>query len=124
MLIIDFYFDIMGLALPKPLPMHTNLVRKSARLTMLSVVLLMLINCSPGDEKKFTTWKVTGGSKANIRYSTLTQIDTSNVKNLQVAWSYSIGDADTINNSQIQCNPIIVDGILYGTSPQLKLLTQ
>ena len=27
-----------------------------------------------------------------------------------------------INHSQIQCNPIIVDGVLYGTSPQLKVI--
>lgn len=56
-----------------------------------------------------------------IRYSTLKEIDTANVNQLQIAWTYHTGDADTANHSQIQCNPIIVDGILYGTSPQMKL---
>lgn len=50
------------------------------------------------------------------------QIDTSNVTQLKVAWEYHTGDADIKSNSQIQCNPIIVNGILYATSPRLKLL--
>ncbi len=43
------------------------------------------------------------------------------MQRLQVAWIYHTGDADTAAHSQIQCNPIIVNGTLYGTSPQLKL---
>lgn len=70
----------------------------------------------------YNTWRVTGGSKENIRYNTLTQIDTSNVGDLAVAWTYHTGDADTVNFSQIQCNPIVVDGILYATSPKLKVI--
>ena len=82
----------------------------------------LFFSCTSDSNNRYTTWRVTGGSKENIRYSTLAQIDTSNVSQLKVAWTYSSHDADTINHSQIQCNPIIVDGILYGTSPQLKLL--
>jgi quinoprotein glucose dehydrogenase len=39
-----------------------------------------------------------------------------------MAWEYHTGDADEAGNTQIQCNPIIVDGIMYATSPKLKLL--
>ena len=70
---------------------------------------------------KYTEWKVTGGTKESIRYSSLSAIDTTNVGNLVKVWEYRTGDADSINHSQIQCNPIVVDGIMYGTSPQLKL---
>jgi quinoprotein glucose dehydrogenase len=66
-------------------------------------------------------WKVAGGNQQNTKYVPLDQVDTSNVQNLQVAWIYHTGDADTIHHSQIQCNPLIVDGVLYGISPQLKL---
>ena len=83
---------------------------------------VLFINCSPDPGNRYTTWRVTGGSKENIRFSTLTQIDTTNVSQLKVAWTYSSHDADTVNHSQMQCNPIIVNGTLYGTSPQLKLL--
>lgn len=72
-------------------------------------------------KKKYQTWEQYKGSNENIHYSSLDQVDTSNVKDLQVAWEYHTGDADTAHHSQIQCNPIIIDGILYGVSPQLKL---
>lgn len=83
-------------------------------------MLILIASCTQ-KPKPYNTWSVSGGNKENIRYSMLSQINTSNVHQLQVAWIYNTGDADTLNNSQIQCNPIIVDGVLYGTSPQLKL---
>ena len=39
-----------------------------------------------------------------------------------MAWTYHSGDARKDDRSQIQCNPLVIDGVLYGTSPQLKLL--
>ncbi|GAC1450725.1 MAG: hypothetical protein NVSMB7_13120 [Chitinophagaceae bacterium] len=80
---------------------------------------LFLYSCK--SKKEYTSWPQYKGSNENIQYSSLTEVDTSNVKQLQVAWEYHTGDADTVNNSQIQCNPIIVDGIIYGVSPKMKL---
>lgn len=48
-----------------------------------------------------------GGPDRN-HYSTLDQVNTSNVSKLKMAWEYH-----TLDTGQIQCNPIIVDGILY-----------
>ena len=62
------------------------------------------------------------GDKANTHYSALKQINSRNVTRLQVAWTYHSGDCGSDDRSQIQCNPLIIDGVLYGTSPQLKLL--
>jgi quinoprotein glucose dehydrogenase len=87
-----------------------------------STVALLSLLLSCGSPERHHTWEVTGGSKENIRYSALKQIDTTNVSTLKAAWIYRSGDADTVNHSQIQCNPIVVNGIVYGTSPQLKLL--
>ena len=53
-----------------------------------------------------------GGPTAN-RYSSLTQITSANVKQLQVAWTYQSGDG----KDNIQCNPIMVDGVLYTPTP-------
>lgn len=83
------------------------------------IFVIFFISC--GSKKEYTGWRHYKGSPENIHYSSLTQIDTSNVKSLQVAWIYHTGDADTLHSSQIQCNPIVVDGWLYGTSPQMKL---
>lgn len=51
-----------------------------------------------------------GGADRN-HYSSLNQINTTNVKNLQIAWAYHSADS-----GQVQCNPIIVDGILFGVT--------
>lgn len=74
-----------------------------------------------GNEKKYTTWSNYGGNKENNHYSSLSQIDTNNVTQLQPAWIFNTGDADTAKNSQIQCNPIVIDSVMYFTSPKLKL---
>ncbi|MFN7118568.1 MAG: PQQ-binding-like beta-propeller repeat protein [Saprospiraceae bacterium] len=60
------------------------------------------------------------GDPGRQHYSKLDQIKLDNVAQLEVAWTYQSGDADTSNRSQIQCNPLVINGILYGTSPKLK----
>src|SRR5580692_11812350 len=67
----------------------------------------------------YDSWPAYGGSKDRIHYSGLRQIDTANVGGLRQVWAYHCGDVD--NNSQIQCNPIVVGHTLYGVSPRLKL---
>ncbi|HEX2536120.1 MAG TPA: c-type cytochrome, partial [Chitinophagaceae bacterium] len=83
-------------------------------------LLLVLASCS-GKQKNYKGWTTYKGSKENIHYSSLSEVDTGNVAGLQVAWTYRTGDADTVHSSQIQCNPIMVNGLLYGTTPQMKL---
>lgn len=82
-------------------------------------VSLIIISCTQTERN--ISWASYGGNKETNRYSTLSQVDTNNVQQLQVAWEYHTGDADTVHNSQIQCNPLIIDTILYGTTPQMKL---
>jgi quinoprotein glucose dehydrogenase len=77
--------------------------------------------CNSDSNSGYDGWRMAGGNPSMNHYSSLTQIDTNNVKNLQVAWTYHTGDADTVAKSQIQCNSIIVNGILFGTTPQLAL---
>jgi quinoprotein glucose dehydrogenase len=36
-------------------------------------------------------------------------------------WEYHTGGDISSNHSQIQCNPLVIDGILYGTTPDLRL---
>ncbi|HLJ48296.1 MAG TPA: PQQ-binding-like beta-propeller repeat protein [Bryobacteraceae bacterium] len=64
-------------------------------------------------------WPVNGGPY-NIRYSTLNQITPANVSHLQVAWTYDAHDA--FKDSEMQSNPIIVDGVLYATTPTLRVV--
>ncbi|MSU64547.1 MAG: pyrroloquinoline quinone-dependent dehydrogenase [Opitutus sp.] len=64
-------------------------------------------------------WAAYLGDAGATHYSTLKRIDPGNVKGLKLAWTYHTGDVDGNNRSQIQCNPLVIDGVLYGTSPQL-----
>jgi quinoprotein glucose dehydrogenase len=66
-------------------------------------------------------WPVYLGDNSSSQYSTLTEINKDNIDRLELAWEYHTGDVVSENHSQIQCNPIIINGILYGTSPKLKV---
>src|SRR3954468_14998422 len=67
-------------------------------------------------------WPNTGGAPGNSHYSPLDQIDRGNVSSLHIAWTYHSGDAGADNRSQIQATPIVVDGVLYATTPSLGVI--
>lgn len=61
-------------------------------------------------------WPAYGGGPQDTHYSSLAQINRENVKDLQVAWTYDTGEKGGLESS-----PIVVDGVLYGISPQQKI---
>jgi quinoprotein glucose dehydrogenase len=65
-------------------------------------------------------WPSHGGGADHRQYSALAQITRDNVAQLREAWTYRTGDARP-GRTQIQCNPIVIRGTLYATSPQLKV---
>ena len=67
------------------------------------------------------SWSHYLGDPEKTHYTTLDQIKPSNVQQLRVAWEYASGDASADNRSQIQCSPLVIDTILYGTNPTLQL---
>jgi glucose dehydrogenase len=66
--------------------------------------------------QKDLDWPAYGGTSENNHYSSLAQINGSNVKQLAVAWSF-----DTREEGGLQTSPIIVDGVLYGITPTQKV---
>ena len=89
--------------------------------TWLTCIILMcfLVGCTNQRVEKhdYTGWKAYAGTKDAMRYSANDQITKQNVSQLKAAWVYSSGDKDSLNRSQNQCNPIVINGVLYGTSP-------
>jgi quinoprotein glucose dehydrogenase len=69
---------------------------------------------------KSVDWPVYGGTTDNTRYSTLDQITPANVKQLKVAWTYETHDE--FPGSEMQSNPIVIDGVLYATTPKLRVI--
>ena len=64
-------------------------------------------------------WPHYGGGPDQTRYSPLTQITPANVGSLKVAWTYDTGDA--FKGSEMQCQPVVAHGVLYATSPKLRV---
>lgn len=97
------------------------------------VVLCLLVGCTTSSDHRtdihedgipasaFTTWQHYLGDPGRTHYSTLDQIDTSNVAQLDVAWTYASGGLVEGQTTQIQTSPLIVDSVLYGVSADLTL---
>jgi len=96
---------------------------------LIFLVFILLYSCSKNAKEKslikenqnFEKWEEYMGDKARTHYSSLNQINKSNVKTLKKIWEYKSGDLDNKNITQIQCSPIVIDSILYGTNPLTKL---
>ena len=58
------------------------------------------------------TWPTYHGDYSGRRHSALTQITPQNVNGLTLAWAYQTGA-----NAQIKASPILVDGIIYFSTP-------
>jgi len=85
------------------------------------VVLLVAASCA-AREQSVNDWPTTGGAPGNARYSSLDQINTANVGHLQVAWVYHTGDLPPDGHGEIQATPIVVDGVLYTTTPKVAVI--
>jgi quinoprotein glucose dehydrogenase len=64
--------------------------------------------------KPYTTWSDYGGSADSMQYSALTQINKSNVDQLELAWFYPVPD----RTGNFGFNPIVVDGVMYVLGPK------
>ena len=92
---------------------------KACRSTQLSCSLALLISLfviSSLSAQEDANWAVYGGSSGSTHYSSLKQINRSNVKDLEVAWTFDSGE-----EGGLQTNPIAVDGVLYGLTPTQKI---
>lgn len=63
-------------------------------------------------------WPVIRGDPKGNQFSALAQINATNVHKLRPAWEYHAGDAT--QRSTMYANPIVIDGVMYLTTPSLK----
>jgi len=64
----------------------------------------------------YVDWAIYRGDKKSNQYAELAQINASNVHRLKPAWEYHTGDP---NGPSMYSNPIIVNGLMYFTTPRL-----
>ena len=55
---------------------------------------------------------------ASTSYSPLDQVNTTNVTQLQPAWTFTFNDAKEGTSRGSQCNPIVIDDVMYVASLQ------
>mgnify|MGYP000891205160 CR=1 FL=1 len=90
---------------------------------MKNSILAFLFICffvSCAERNNFTTndWAYAGGQESQNKYSPLNQINKENVSQLQVAWTYH----SNVPSGNVQMNPVIVDGIVYITTPLQEVI--
>jgi len=62
-------------------------------------------------------WPVFGGTPGGTHYSSLKQIDRSNVARLKEVWRYDTNEAGGLETS-----PIVVDGVVYAYTPTQEVI--
>src|SRR4249920_451004 len=62
-------------------------------------------------------WPTYNGDYSGRRFSTLTQINSSNIHTLSLAWASRFTGAAGAPAVQIKSTPLMVNGILYLTAP-------
>lgn len=88
-------------------------------MTLRSLVLI-LVPALLQAQGRSVDWPVYSGNTEHTHYSALDQITPQNVTQLRVAWTYETHDE--FKGSEMQSNPIVIDGVLYATTPKLRVI--
>ena len=107
----------VAIPLPPP-PVHRPRFVAPIRSSLVTAMLLAGATMRAGAQHN-VDWPVYGGSDDHTHYTTIGQITPANVKRLKVAWTYATHDE--FAGSEMQTNPVVVDGVLYGTTPKLRV---
>ena len=73
-------------------------------------------------------WRYYGGDPGGARFSPLRQISRENVNRLKRAWTYHTGEIDRSGNTDrhsiapFEATPLIVDGVLYFSTPSNRII--
>jgi len=89
--------------------------------------LFFLLLLSPGVFAQ--EWRTYGGDVGGTRFSTLRQINRSNVARLKRAWTYHMGEMDRGANetdrhhvAPFESTPLVIDGVLYFSTPSNRVI--
>jgi quinoprotein glucose dehydrogenase len=68
-------------------------------------------------------WPRVGNDAGAMRHSELKQITRENVAKLRPAWTYHTGELDEKGDGKtIECTPIVVDGVMYITTGEMRVV--
>lgn len=72
------------------------------------VLVCLALNAAFAQAPQYSSWRDYAGTADSAQYSALRHVDRSNVAQLQIAWSYPIGDG-----RKYSFNPLVVDDLMY-----------
>lgn len=91
----------------------TRFIRKT---TLFFSIYTLFTGCHTNDHQH-QTWHIYKADAASSSYSSLQEINTENVNQLQLAWTFRPNDAPQGSRfGKYECNPIIIDTVMYATS--------
>jgi glucose dehydrogenase len=86
------------------------------------VCITCVVGCRPATQvtpASSSDWTAYGKDAQGSRHSALTQIDSTNVASLAVAWTYHTGEplptAD--RKRSLEVTPLVADGVMYVVTP-------
>jgi glucose dehydrogenase len=101
---------------------------KAAKIIMAMAILVFLASSplwAPPQEPE-GEWKFYGGDPGNSHYSRLTQINKTNVGQLQVAWEWQTGDVPMpqygVTPVRFEATPLMLDDVLYLPTPYHRVV--
>ena len=101
--------------------MRSNRLAASAAFLACALLTVARFAGSEPIDKAIADWPFYGGDAGGTRYSTLREINRSNVAQLKVAWEYHTGDvsdgSDGRPKSAFETTPVVANGTMYLTTP-------
>lgn len=97
-------------------------VKKNIYITRILCLFFSLFFFGCSREEHSSGWSVYKADNESSSYSKLDEINGNNVNRLSVAWTFYPDDAvDTFHRGGSECNPIIIDNIMYFTSARHRV---
>lgn len=104
------YYAIEDKATRNSLPLYkTILAEKNPTLSKIDLV---------NNKKQFKNWHRSHGGDSSTKYSSLSKINSKNVKKLKVSWIYTSKG----RKKNIQCNPIIAEETVFFPTPNKTIV--
>lgn len=85
-------------------------------------VCLSLTACKQEKISRNTSWSTYSSDPSGSKFANLDQINPDNVSNLKLLWTWEADDMRERPRTTIECNPIVIDSMMFLTSPGLKVI--
>jgi len=97
-------------------------LRRRTELLALAVSATTVLAQGADSAHRSRDWPVYGGDLGGTKYSSLVQINLANIRQLKPAWIYRCDDMRERPATTIECNPIVIDGVMFLTTAGLKVV--